>query len=62
MPPFVFAVLLISSFIVLRDYFLCFTQFGAVPTVRILIKFFGSTPLEELGHEICQNSNNGNHH
>ena len=37
-PTFVFAVLLISSFKVLRDYFLCFTQFGGWVTKFVKIE------------------------
>ena len=37
-PTFVLAVLRISSFNVLRDYFLCFTQFGGWVTKFVKIE------------------------
>ena len=39
LPTFVFAVLLIPSFNILKDYFFVSPNLVAVPIVRILIKF-----------------------
>ena len=50
MPTFVFALLLISSFNVLRDYFLCFTQFDGRSYGQNSDKICDTAPLNDEKH------------